>query len=128
MNLYAQVFRTREYFLFDSDNETLEGYRLAGNTYEPITPDPQGRLHSAVLGSDLGLWEGVVRAAESGEAEEGTWVRLFDPAGRLVPTLGEAAETRAAAESARADAERARAEAAEAELKRLRSLLPGFDE
>jgi len=135
MALYAQVFRTRDYFLFDWDKETLEGYRLAGTAYEPIAPDRQGRLHSAVLGLDLGLWEGVVRAAESGETEKSTWVRLFDPAGRLVPTLGEAAEARAAAERARADAEtaraeaeRARAEAAEAELKRLRSLLGGFDE
>jgi hypothetical protein len=59
-----------------------------------------------------------VRTAGSGEAEAGTWVRLFDPAGRLIPTFGEA-------ESARANAERARADAAEAELKRLRSLLGG---
>lgn len=123
MALYAQVFRTRDYFLFDYDNATLEGYRLAGNAYEPIAPDRQGRLRSAVLGLDLGLWEGVVGAAESGEAEKGTWVRLFDPAGRLIPTLGEAAESRAAVERTRADAERTRADAAEAELKRLRSLL-----
>jgi hypothetical protein len=121
MSLYAQVFRTRDYFLFDWDKETLEGYRLVGNAYEPIAPDRQGRLRSAVLGLDLGLWQGVVRAFESGEAEESTWVRLFDPADRLIPTLGEA-------ESARADAERARADAAEAELKRLRSLLGGLAE
>jgi hypothetical protein len=70
----------------------------------------------------------LVRAAESGETEKSTWVRLFDPAGRLVPTLGEAAEAQAAAETARAEAERARADAAEAELKRLRSLLGGLDE
>jgi hypothetical protein len=126
MALYAQVFRTRDYFLFDWDKETLEGYRLVGNAYEPIAPDQQGRLRSTVLGLDLGLWGGVVRALESGEAEAGTWVRLFDPSGRLVPTLGEAAEAKAAAESARADAERARADAAEAELKRLRTLLGGL--
>jgi len=124
-SLYAEVFRTRDYFLFDWDNETLEGYRLVGNAYEPIAPDRQGRLRSAVLGLDLGLWKGVVRAVENGETEEGIWVRLFDPAGRMIPTLGEAAEARTAAESARADAERARADAAEAELKRLRSLLDG---
>jgi Uma2 family endonuclease len=131
-SLYAEVFRTRDYFLFDWDKETLEGYRLAGNAYEPIAPDGQGRLHSAVLGLDLGLWKGIVRAVENGETEEGLWVRLFDSTGRMIPTLGEAAEARAAAERARADAEharaeaeRARAEAAEAELKRLRSLLGG---
>jgi Uma2 family endonuclease len=142
MSLYAQVFRTRDYFLFDWDKETLEGYRLVGNAYEPVAPDRQGRLRSAVLGLDLGLWEGGVRALESGEAEKGTWVRLFDPAGRLIPTLGEAEGARADAESARADveharadveharadAERARADAAEAELKRLRSLPGGLAE
>ena len=135
MALYAQVFRTRDYFLFDSGKETLEGYRLVGNAYEPIAPDPQGRIRSAVLDLDLGFWEGIVRTAESGRAEDGTWVRLFDSTGRLVPTLGEAAEARAAEESARADAEcaradteRARADTAEAELKRLRSLLGGLDE
>jgi len=117
-SLYGEVFRTRDYFLFDWDKETLEGYRLVGNAYEPIAPDRQGRLRSAVLGLDLGLWKGVVRAVENGETEEGIWVRLFDPAGRMIPTLGEA-------ESTRADAERARADAAEAELKRLRSLLDG---
>ena len=127
-DLYAKVFRTRDYFLFDYDNETLEGYRLTGSVYEPIAPDRQGRLRSAVLGLDLGLWQGVVRAAEGAEAETGTWVRLFDPDGRLVPTFGEAAEAKAAAAEAKVDAERARADAAEAELKRLRSLLGGLDE
>src|SRR3954462_3438176 len=82
MALYAQVFRTRDYFLFDWDKETLEGYRLVGNAYEPIAPDRQGRLRSTVLGLNLGLWEGGVRALESGEAEKGTWGRLLDPAGR----------------------------------------------
>ena len=113
MDLYARVFRTRDYFLYDFDTDTLEGFRLAGNAYQPIPPDANGRLRSDVLGVDLGLWHGEARAAER------NWVRLYHPDGRLVPTPAEAAE----AEAQRADAAEARAAAAEAELERLRSRL-----
>jgi hypothetical protein len=112
-DLYARVFRTRDYFLYDFDTDTLEGFRLAGNAYQPIPPDANGRLRSDVLGVDLGLWHGVARGAER------TWVRLYHSDGRLVPTPAEAAE----AESQRADAAEARAAAAKAELERLRSRL-----
>jgi Uma2 family endonuclease len=112
-DLYARVFRTREYFLWDilsSGPPTLEGFRLAGNAYRPIRPDAQGRLHSEVLGLDLDLWRGVC------DEEEEEWVRFFYPDGRRVPTPEEA-------ERQRAEVERQRAEAAEAELARLRALL-----
>jgi Uma2 family endonuclease len=109
-DLYARVFRTRDYFLFDFDTDTLEGFRLAGNAYQPIPPDANGRLRSDVLGVDLGLWQGEVRGAKR------TWVRLYRPDGQLVPTPAEA-------ERQRADAAEARAAAAEAELERLRSRL-----
>jgi Uma2 family endonuclease len=124
MKLYSRVFRTRDYFLYDLDSATLEGFRLAGDLYQPIRPDAQGRLRSEVLGLDLGLWQGIV------EGEETTWARLFTPDGGLVPTLAEAASQRAEAASQRAEAasQRAeaasqRAEAAEAEVARLRALL-----
>lgn len=113
MDLYARVFRTRDYFLYDFDTDTLEGFRLVGNAYQPIPPDANGRLRSDVLGVDLGLWQGEARGAER------NWVRLYHPDGRLVPTPAEAAE----AEAQRADAAEARAAAAEAELERLRSRL-----
>jgi Uma2 family endonuclease len=103
MKLYSRVFRTRDYFLYDLDSATLEGYRLAGDIYQPIRPDEQGRLRSEVLGLDMGLWQGTVGP------EKATWARLFFPDGRLVPTL--------------AEAEHHRAEKAEAEVERLRALL-----
>jgi Uma2 family endonuclease len=109
--LYSEVWRTREYFLYDPDTGILEGFRLAGRTYQPLAPDAQGRFRSEQLGVSLGLWHGVC------EARESDWVRLFRPDGSLVPSAEEQAE-----------AERQRADVAEAELARLRALLQGRGE
>jgi Uma2 family endonuclease len=106
-DLYARIFRTKEYYLYEPDTRKLEGFRLEGRTYRPIRADEEGRLSSEQLGVSLGLWRGVC----SGHKED--WVRLFRPDGSLVPTKDEAAEQRA--------------EAAEAELARLRALLDGRD-
>ncbi|HEX6903019.1 MAG TPA: Uma2 family endonuclease [Thermoanaerobaculia bacterium] len=105
-DLYARVFRTPEYYLYDFDTEELEGFRLAGNVYKPMRRDSQGRYRSEVLGLDIGLWRGVLKR------QKAEWIRFFHPDGRLVPTPEE-----------RAEAERQRAEAAEAELRRLRAQL-----
>jgi len=108
-DLYARVFGTSEYFLYDPDRRKLEGFRLSTpGIYRPLAPDIQGRLRSEQLGMLLGLWDGVW------EGQEATWVRLFHPDGSLVPTEGEA--------------ESQRAEKAEAELARLRALLDGHGE
>ena len=105
-DLYARVFRTAEYFLYDPDQQMLEGLRLSGRVYQSISPTGEGRVWSEQLGVFVGLWRGTVDGREDG------WVRLFRPDGSLVPTGEE-----------RAEAERQRADAAEAELARLRSLL-----
>jgi Uma2 family endonuclease len=128
-DLYARVFGTQEYFLYDPRRRTLEGYRLAApGIYRPLAPDVQGRLWSEQLGVFLGLWHGVWKA------QEADWIRLFHPAGSLLPTneeaereQKEAERQRAEAERQRAEAERQRAEKAEAELARLRALLAGRD-
>jgi Uma2 family endonuclease len=140
-DLYARVFRTAEYFMYEPETRRFDGLRLAGRFYQPIVPDENGRLWSEQLGVFLGLWHGVVGT------RTGWWVRLFRRDGSLVPMPEERAETerqradaerrqaelerqRAEAESRqadlerqRADAERQRAEAAEAELARLRAVL-----
>jgi Uma2 family endonuclease len=103
--LYSQVFRTRDYFLYDLDTAKLEGFRLAGDLYQPIRPDSRGCLRSEVLGLDLGLWQGTR------EREEATWARLFTLDGALIPTKDEAESQRAEAERQRAEAESRRAEA-----------------
>jgi Uma2 family endonuclease len=104
-DLYAQVWRTAEYFLHDPDTRILEGLRLSGRFYQPIRPDSQGRFWSEQLGVFVGLWHGVVSGAEA------DWVRLFHEDGTLVLT--------------EAEFQRQRADAMEAELTRLRALLEG---
>lgn len=95
-DLYARVFRTREYFLYEPETRKLEGLLLSGQSYRPMVPDEQGRFWSERLGVSIGLWHGVRMG------QEGDWVRLFRPDGSLVPT----SEERAAAETQRAEAER----------------------
>lgn len=105
-DLYARTFRTREYFLYEPGKRSFEGFRLAGDFYQPIAPDEEGRLWSEELGAALGLWEGRV------DDSTGHWLRLFYPDGRMVPTTAEVSETA-----------QAQVESAEAELARLRALL-----
>jgi Uma2 family endonuclease len=110
-DLYARIFGTAEYYLYDWKRRKLEGNRLApGDVYQPIPPDAQGQFWSEQLGAFVGLWHGVL------DRHEYTWIRLFHADGSLVLTATEAAEQRA-------EAERRRAEAAEAELARLRASL-----
>jgi Uma2 family endonuclease len=117
-DLYARVFGTSEYFLYDPRRRTLEGFRLAApGIYRPLTPDAHGRLWSEQLGVFLGLWHGAWNRSEA------DWVRLFHPDGSLVPTREEAEREQKEVQRQRAEAERRRAELAEAELARLRALL-----
>ncbi|HYU35906.1 MAG TPA: Uma2 family endonuclease [Thermoanaerobaculia bacterium] len=141
-DFYARIFRTPEYFLYEPRTEELDGLRLAGDVYVPLLPDAEGRIWSEKLGLKLGLWRGLRTGVET------TWVRLFEPSGRLIPTAeeaerqraeaehrraeaadarAEAADARAEAEHRRAEAERQRAETAEAELARLRAQLEGTE-
>lgn len=120
--LYEEVFRTREYFLYDPDGPSITAWRLADHNgerfrYEPIRPDPHGHYWSDVLGLALGSWEGLYGR------EPAIWPRFFHADGHLV--LIEAETTRQLAEEATRQAadQRQRAEAAETELERLRKLL-----
>jgi Uma2 family endonuclease len=129
--LYASVFRTPEYFLYDPETEELEGFRLYEGAYQRLKPDARGWLWSRELDLWLGRWQGERAGFDT------TWLRLYDRDGRLVPTPEEAERLRAEAERQRAEAERQRAEAerqraeeerqradaAEAEVARLRALL-----
>jgi Uma2 family endonuclease len=116
MDLYRDVIRVREYFLFDPLEEYLEpslqGFRLTGGEYRPIRPK-DGRLPSQALGLHLD--------------RDGHLVRFWDPdTGSWLPTEEERANTavfRAEAEREKAEAERARADAAVAEAAKLRAEL-----
>ena len=127
-DLYARVFGTAEYFLYEPETRKLEGFRLAGQFYQPLQPDGNGRLWSEQLEMLLGVWHGV--ATRAVQKREGDWLRLFRPDGSLVPTEAEAERQHAEAERQRAEAERQHAEAqrqradeAVAEVARLRALL-----
>lgn len=77
--LYAEVFRTPEYFWYDPATRELQGWHLCNTHYEPLLPNAQGLIWSRVLELHLGLWEGIY------QGEAGTWVRFYDAEGNLVP-------------------------------------------
>jgi Uma2 family endonuclease len=134
--LYEQIFKTREYYWYDPfDPREFRGWQLhPGNGYQAMTPDARGWIWSPTLHLWIGRWEGTYRGDQT------TWLRCYDPQGRLVLTSQETAEAeRARAEVAQqraevaqqqaevaqqqAEAERARAEAAQqqAEAERARA-------
>jgi Uma2 family endonuclease len=120
--IYAQIWRTSAYFIFNPATEKLEGYRLdtARRHYVAIEPDARGDLEVAALGLKLGLRQTSYRFYEQ------PFVRWLTLEGAPLPTPQERAEaerTRAEAESARAETESARAEAesARAEAERARA-------
>jgi len=104
--IYQDAMRVPEYFLYEPLSDTVEGcvLDLRVGRYRPIRPGPSGRLPSARLGLELGIWEGTARD------EEGRWLRCFTPDGALVPLASERAE----------DAER-RIRELEAEVQALRA-------
>ncbi len=99
-NLYQDRFRTPEYFWFSPDTLEFEGFRLIGNTYQPIAPNTQNLRWSEELELYLGI-----------DQEK---LRYFTADFQMVPTPAEAAMLemqRTEAESQRADAETQRADA-----------------
>lgn len=106
-----RTFRTPEYFICDPETRRLEGWRLDDrHRYRPIKPDERGWLWS----EELGLWLGPVLSSYL--FTERHYLRFFDPEGRMLPTIAEAAEQ----ERTRAEAAETRAQTAEAEVERLR--------
>jgi Uma2 family endonuclease len=121
LDLYQNILRTPEYFIFDPETNRLDGYRLLDGRYVPLEAKEQGRLWSKELALWLGAWSGPFQGVVA------TWPRFFQPEGQLVLLEGEAEfqraeqeRQRAEEERTRADAERRRAEAAELENARLR--------
>jgi Uma2 family endonuclease len=126
---YEKTFRTREYFIYDPDEQQLQGWRLSGpkNTYAAIGPNENGWLWCEELGLWLGHWQGKY------QQKPGIFLRFFNKDGSMIATaeemaeaekkLAEAQSQRAEAEKKRAEAEKQRADRAEAELTRLRAQL-----
>jgi Uma2 family endonuclease len=60
-NLYETRFHTPEYFWFSPESFDFEGFRIVGNTYQPIVPNEQGWRWSEVLELYLGIADGKLR-------------------------------------------------------------------
>ncbi len=108
-NLYQDVLKVSEYFLFDPKQEyltpSLQGFRLRSGRYVPIEP-VEGRLPSEVLGLHL--------------EREGAFLRLYDPATgqRLLTSWESLSVTEAALRQAEAEKRQAEAEKRQAEAER----------
>jgi Uma2 family endonuclease len=99
--VYEQVFRTPEYYLYDPYSQEFAGYQLVKCRYTLMETDAEGRYFSSVTGLYLGVQEG--------------WLRWITPEGSVLPTGNELAEQerqRAEQERQRAEQERQRAEQA----------------
>ena len=108
--IYQNVLKVFEYYLFDFDNARIEGFRLDSERgYQPIAPGPEGRVSSLRLGLELGVMHGVINKRES------AWLRFFHPDGTLVMTGAERAEV----EALKADALRAKLAEYEAKFGKL---------
>lgn len=117
--LYEQVFRTRDYFVFDPfDANSLQGWHLdIDRGYQLTSPSDRGWLWCQSLELWLGTWTGIV------EDDNTTWLRFYDRDGNLVLLPGEAERQRAEAERQRAETERQRAEAERQRAERLAARL-----
>lgn len=118
-DLYAQVFKTPDYFVFDPfDAGSLEGWRLdLAEGYQPLSPDEHGWLWCETLGLWLGTWEGTVdREPANGSCH---WLRFYDQQGNLVPLPEEAAQQQAEQEKQRAEQERQRSDRLAEKLREL---------
>lgn len=77
-DLYEQVFKTSEYYLYDPFSQEFMGYRLTGDRYVPVLPDSERRIYSAATGLALVI--------------HGDRLRWMTAAGMILPTGMELAE------------------------------------
>ena len=68
--LYAELFRTSEYYLYDPYSQDFTGYQLRGGRYVEVEPDATGRVYSEMTGLYLGVRD--------------NWLRWITPEGEVV--------------------------------------------
>jgi Uma2 family endonuclease len=120
--LYAHLFRTAEYYLYDPFSHEFLGYRLQGMEYQEVEPDAEGKIYSTVTDLFLGIRDG--------------WLRWFTADGTVLPTPQELAEYQrqradqehqwAEQERQRAEQERQRAEHERQRAERAEQLLEAY--
>jgi Uma2 family endonuclease len=94
-DIYEQVLKVTEYFIYDPFTFELEGYRLLGGSYRPIEPTSDGRLYSEQLALELGVVDTLFLEVDA------PMLRFFTTSGDLVPTFAEAAARRISQETQR---------------------------
>jgi Uma2 family endonuclease len=105
--VYEQAIAAAYYAIYEVEKASVELFRLEGGRYQPVQPNPAGRLPLEPLGVELGIWQGTYQGMDL------PWLRVWDAAtGQVLPS----AEERAEAERQRAQAEQQRAETAESLL------------
>jgi hypothetical protein len=116
--LYEQVFKTSEYYIYDPFSFEFTGYRLSGGRYKTVKPDGEKKIYSPTAG----LWL-IVRNER---------LRWMTDDGYILPTPMEMLERfesekqdfeyekqRAEEERQRADMEKQRADRLAAKLREL---------
>jgi Uma2 family endonuclease len=73
--IYQDIFRTPDYFLYDPFKAILEGYHLVEGRYESIAANSEGKMWSTQLELFLGVY-----------ADQ---LRFFTSEGQLIPTVEE---------------------------------------
>ena len=88
MRIYAQIWRTPAYFIFDPESEKLEGFALdtARRTYVALVADANGDFPVGPLGLGIGL-----RPTRYREHER-RFVRWIDADGKALPIAQERAD------------------------------------
>ena len=81
--IYERIFKTPEYFLYDPDRRTVEGFRLVKGRYAPIAPDVHGRLWSERLELSFGMHDNNLRFFQA----DGSLVPLPDESALMLERL-----------------------------------------
>ncbi|ETW99362.1 Uma2 family endonuclease [Candidatus Entotheonella palauensis] len=106
--LYAELFRTAEYYLYDPYSQSFTGYQLRGGRYVEIEADAEERIYSEMTGLYLGVRE--------------NWLRWITPDGEVVASAAERAEqAQQQAEQAQQRAEQAQQRADQAEQRAMQA-------
>ncbi|NJL58567.1 MAG: Uma2 family endonuclease [Desulfobacteraceae bacterium] len=123
--LYEQVFRTPEYYIYDPFSFEFAGFRRVKNRYKTIMPDKQNRIYSPATGLYLTIRNERLRWMTEERYILPTNAELYEREMQISQMERERAEAerqKAEEEKQRAEAERQKAEIekqkAEAEKKR----------
>lgn len=136
MRIYRDVFKTLDYFLFESSTGGVEYYRLKEGAYTRVHAGRNGRFRCASLPLSLGVIDGRLRWFDRG----GSMLPAYDEVGDSVEQERVRAEqereraeqerecaeyerARAEHERSQTERERERADRAEAELRRLQDAI-----